>query len=113
VSDIDEKKKMEAARGCCASIRVYTTEPFVHDHWGGLPASGDLIVGSDAQGKGGEPFHSPTYAAAAGIHHGPFKLKRAACCSKSIITMKAEITRLAALRMRPFHRASHVHRRTR
>ena len=54
---------------------VYTTAPFVHDHWEEVYLmSGDLIVGNDAQGKGGEPFDAPTYACRPpGVHHGPFK----------------------------------------
>ena len=36
---------------------VYTTAPFVHDHWEEVYlVSGDLIVGNDKQGKGGEAF---------------------------------------------------------
>ena len=36
--------------------------------------SGDLVVGNDAQGKGGEPFKAPTYACRPpGVHHGPFR----------------------------------------
>ncbi len=54
---------------------VYTTVPFVHDHWEEVYLmSGDLIVGNDAQGRGGEPFMAPTYACRPpGVHHGPFK----------------------------------------
>jgi hypothetical protein len=50
----------------------------VHDHWEEVYLlSGDLIVGNDAQGKGGEAFHSPTYACRPpGIHHGPFKSEK-------------------------------------
>jgi hypothetical protein len=36
--------------------------------------SGDLIVGNDAQGNGGERFTAPTYACRPpGAVHGPFK----------------------------------------
>ena len=36
--------------------------------------SGDLIVGNDAQGRGGEKFEGYTYAVRPpGVHHGPFK----------------------------------------
>ena len=57
---------------------VYTTAPFVHDHWEEVYlVSGDLIVGNDAQGKGGESFDAPTYACRPpGVHHGPFKSER-------------------------------------
>ncbi len=63
-SDIDERKKMGSrTRLLRFDPGVYTTAPFVHDHWEEVYLlAGDLIVGSDAQGKGGEPFHSPTYA---------------------------------------------------
>jgi hypothetical protein len=54
---------------------VYTTEPFVHDHWEEVYlVSGDLTVGNDANGEGGEPFDAGTYACRPpGAHHGPFK----------------------------------------
>jgi hypothetical protein len=35
----------------------FSTKPFVHEYWEEVfLLSGDLIVGNDAQGKGGEPF---------------------------------------------------------
>jgi hypothetical protein len=55
---------------------VYTTAPFVHDHWEEVYLmSGDLVVGNDAQGKGGgEAFLAPTYACRPpGVRLGPFK----------------------------------------
>ena len=54
---------------------VYTTEPFVHDYWEEVfLVSGDLIVGNDKQGKGGEKFEGYTYAVRPpGVYHGPFK----------------------------------------
>jgi len=57
---------------------VYTTAPFVHDHWEEVYLiSGDLIVGNDAQGNGGETFAAPTYACRPpGVYHGPFKSER-------------------------------------
>ena len=57
---------------------VYTTAPFVHDHWEEVYLlSGDLIVGNDKEGKGGEPFLSPTYACRPpGVFHGPFKSEK-------------------------------------
>ncbi|HWV54250.1 MAG TPA: cupin, partial [Pseudorhodoplanes sp.] len=53
----------------------YTTAPFVHDHWEEVYLmSGDLIVGNDANGNGGERFVAPTYACRPpGAVHGPFK----------------------------------------
>ena len=39
---------------------IYTTAPFVHDHWEEVYLiSGDLIVGNDKDGKGGESVRSP------------------------------------------------------
>ena len=54
---------------------AYTTEPFVHDYWEEVCLlSGDLIVGSDAAGQGGERFEPYTYAVRPpGANHGPFK----------------------------------------
>jgi hypothetical protein len=54
---------------------VYTTSPFVHDYWEEVfLVSGDLIVGNDAQGAGGEKFEGATYACRPpGAYHGPFK----------------------------------------
>ena len=75
-SDINEKTKTGSrTRLLRFDPGVFTTAPFVHDHWEEVYLlAGDLIVGNDAQGKGGEAFHSPTYACRPpGIHHGPFK----------------------------------------
>jgi hypothetical protein len=54
---------------------VYTTKPFVHDYWEEVYlVSGDLIVGNDEQGEGGEGFAPNTYACRPpGAYHGPFK----------------------------------------
>ena len=54
---------------------VYTTVPFVHEYWEEVYlVSGDLIVGNDAAGKGGEAFGPNTYACRPpGAYHGPFK----------------------------------------
>ncbi|MDE0815536.1 MAG: cupin domain-containing protein, partial [Alphaproteobacteria bacterium] len=54
---------------------VYTTAPFVHDHWEEVYlVSGDLTVGNDEKGVGGEPFQPGTYACRPpGAPHGPFK----------------------------------------
>ena len=63
-SDLDESRKMGSrTRLLRFDPGVYTTAPFVHDHWEEVYLiSGDLIVGNDTQGKGGEPFDAPTYA---------------------------------------------------
>jgi hypothetical protein len=54
---------------------AFTTAPFVHEHWEEVfLVSGDFIVGSDAQGQGGEHFRGKTYACRPpGILHGPFR----------------------------------------
>ena len=54
---------------------VFTTAPFVHEYWEEVYLlSGDLRVGNDANGEGGEPFQPNTYACRPpGVHHGPFK----------------------------------------
>ena len=54
---------------------VFTTKPFVHDYWEEVfLVSGDLTVGNDAQGNGGESFKPLTYACRPpGVPHGPFK----------------------------------------
>ncbi|UZE51291.1 cupin [Rhodopseudomonas sp. P2A-2r] len=54
---------------------IYTTKPFVHEYWEEVFLfSGDLIVGNDEQGNGGESFQPHTYACRPpGAFHGPFK----------------------------------------
>jgi hypothetical protein len=54
---------------------VFTTAPFVHEYWEEVYlVSGDLTVGNDADGNGGESFSSHTYACRPpGAFHGPFK----------------------------------------
>ncbi|MET0239751.1 MAG: cupin [Sphingobium sp.] len=54
---------------------VFTTTPFVHDYWEEVfLLSGDLTVGNDAEGNGGESFQAPTYACRPpGVYHGPFR----------------------------------------
>lgn len=54
---------------------AYTTAPFVHEYWEEVwLVSGDLIVGNDAQGRGGEAFVGSAYACRPpGAAHGPFK----------------------------------------
>jgi hypothetical protein len=54
---------------------VYTTRPFVHEYWEEVYLiSGDLIVGCDANGRGGQKFGPNTYACRPpGTLHGPFK----------------------------------------
>lgn len=54
---------------------IFTTAPFVHEYWEEVYLlSGDLVVGNDAQGKGGTPFAPNTYACRPpGAAHGPFR----------------------------------------
>lgn len=54
---------------------IYTTKPFVHDYWEEVYlVSGDLTVGNDDKGLGGEAFEPHTYACRPpGAFHGPFK----------------------------------------
>src|SRR5205823_12896907 len=54
---------------------VFTTAPFVHEYWEEVYLiEGDLTVGNDADGKGGESFPPGTYACRPpGAVHGPFK----------------------------------------
>ena len=54
---------------------VYTTTPFVHEYWEEVYlVSGELIVGNDENGEGGEVFGPNTYACRPpGAYHGPFK----------------------------------------
>jgi hypothetical protein len=54
---------------------AYSTAPFVHEYWEEVwLVSGDLIVGSDRDGNGGEKFVGAAYACRPpGIPHGPFK----------------------------------------
>lgn len=76
VSDLDETSKTGGrTRLLRIGPGVFTTEPFVHDHWEEVYLlEGDLIVGNDAQGQGGEKFIGPTYACRPpGAPHGPFK----------------------------------------
>jgi hypothetical protein len=75
-SDLDERRKMGSrSRLLRFEPGVYTTAPFVHDHWEEVYLlSGDLTVGNDAKGQGGESFQAPTYACRPpGVYHGPFK----------------------------------------
>lgn len=54
---------------------IFTTQPFVHDYWEEVYlVSGDLTVGNDEHGDGGEVFEPNTHACRPpGAYHGPFK----------------------------------------
>ncbi len=75
-SDLDEVAKTGSrSRLLRLSPGTFSKAPFVHDHWEEVFLfEGDLIVGNDAEGKGGEQFFARTYACRPpGVHHGPFK----------------------------------------
>lgn len=75
-SDLDERNKSGSrTRLLRFDAAAFTTAPFVHDHWEEVYLlEGDLAVGSDALGHGGELFRAPTYACRPpGAFHGPFK----------------------------------------
>lgn len=57
---------------------VFTTAPFVHEYWEEVYlVHGDLTVGNDARGAGGESFAPHTYACRPpGAAHGPFKSQK-------------------------------------
>lgn len=57
---------------------VHTTAPFVHDYWEEVYLlEGDLVVGNDADGHGGEAFAGATYACRPPhTPHGPFRSDR-------------------------------------
>ncbi|MEX2240132.1 MAG: cupin [Burkholderiales bacterium] len=77
-SDIDEKaKRGSRTRLLQLAPGAYSTEPFVHDHWEEVfLVQGDLVVGNDARGQGGESSQAFTYACRPpGVHHGPFASK--------------------------------------
>lgn len=75
-SDIDETEKTGSrTRILRVDPGAFSTQAFVHDHWEEVYLlQGDLIVGNDSKGEGGELFRAPTYACRPpGIYHGPFK----------------------------------------
>ena len=75
-TDLDEvNKRGSRSRLLRIAAGVYSEKPFIHDHWEEVfLAEGDLIVGNDEHGNGGEQFFAPTYACRPpGVYHGPFK----------------------------------------
>lgn len=78
-SDIDETAKTGSrSRFLRIEPGCYSTKPFVHDHWEEVfLVEGDLFVGNDERGEGGEQFFAPTYACRPpGVFHGPFKSEK-------------------------------------
>ena len=72
-SDLDESNKMGSrTRLLKIDPGAFSTEPFVHDHWEEVyVVQGDLVVGNDQHGKGGQQCFAPTYACRPpGVHHG-------------------------------------------
>lgn len=57
-----------------------TTRPFVHEYWEEVfLLSGDMTVGADAGGRGGQRFEGYTYAIRPpGVLHGPFASEKGA-----------------------------------
>ena len=74
-SDLDETRK-QGSRSRLMRLKpgAYSSLPFVHDHSEEVYlVEGDLVVGSDSYGEGGEQFKAPTYACRPpGVWHGPF-----------------------------------------
>ena len=78
-SDLDEDGKTGSrTRFLRFEPGAYSTEPFIHDHWEEVFLfEGDLIVGNNEKGEGGEQFFAPTYACRPpGVFHGPFKSEK-------------------------------------
>jgi hypothetical protein len=78
-SDLDEVNKCGSrSRLMRIGPGVFSEKPFVHDHWEEVfIVEGDLIVGNDEHGNGGEQFFAPTYACRPpGVYHGPFKSEK-------------------------------------
>ena len=71
----EERRRGSRTRLLRFAPGVFTTEPFVHEYWEEVYLlQGDLTVGNDAQGRGGENFPPGTYACRPpGAVHGPFK----------------------------------------
>ncbi len=74
-SDLDERLK-DGHRSRLLRIEAgsFTTRPFVHDYWEEVFLfQGDLTVGNDDHGAGGQLFRAPTFAVRPpGVYHGPF-----------------------------------------
>ena len=71
----EEARKGSRSRLLKFDPGVFTTAPFVHTYWEEVfLVSGDLTVGNDEKGEGGESFKPFTYACRPpGVYHGPFK----------------------------------------
>lgn len=71
----EEAEKGRRTRLLRFEAGAFTTEPFVHRYWEEVfLISGDLVVGVDSKGEGGEKFTGYTYAIRPpGAYHGPFR----------------------------------------
>jgi len=71
----EERRSGSRTRLLRFAPEVFTTLPFVHEYWEEVYLiEGDLTVGNDAEGKGGQSFAPGTYACRPpGAVHGPFK----------------------------------------
>jgi hypothetical protein len=71
----EESKRGSRTRLLRFDPGVFTTAPFVHAYWEEVyQLSGDLTVGNDEHGNGGQRFQPNTYAVRPpGAEHGPFK----------------------------------------
>ncbi|WP_349237870.1 cupin domain-containing protein, partial [Xanthobacter autotrophicus] len=71
----EENKSGSRTRLLKFDAGVFTTKPFVHEYWEEVfLVTGDLTVGNDDKGEGGESFSPFTYAVRPpGAFHGPFK----------------------------------------
>lgn len=77
-SDIDETAKRGSRTRLLRLLPgAFSTVPFVHDHWEEVFLfKGDLIVGNDDKGRGGNASQAFTYACRPpGAYHGPFTSK--------------------------------------
>lgn len=75
-SDFDEIAKTGSrSRLVRMDAGAFSEQPFVHDYWEEVYVlKGDLTVGNDANGNGGEKFVAPIYACRPpGAAHGPVK----------------------------------------
>jgi hypothetical protein len=95
-SDLDETNKTGSrTRLLRFAPGEYTTAPFVHDHWEEVYLmSGDLIVGNDANGNGGERlWHRPMPAVRPARCTAHSSRKPAVCSTNGTFTRRAFQTR--------------------
>jgi hypothetical protein len=94
-SDLDEVGKMGSrTRLLRFDPGVYTTASSLMTPWEEVYLlQGDLIVGNDTDGKGGESFTAPTPAVRPGPTTVRSNRKATACSTRSTTTMRARIKR--------------------